>query len=134
MIIFLKALLAMVPLMVALDLLWLGVVMKDFYRTHIGHLMGGTVVWGPALVFYVLYAVGLVYFAVLPAHEASSWMKALLLGVFLGVFAYGTYDLTNQATLRDWPLVVTVLDIAWGACISGAVSVAGYFALKAFGA
>lgn len=128
---FFIALVSMVPLMAVLDLVWLGVVMKDFYRANLGHLMG-EVVWFPAVIFYFLYTAGLAYFAVLPAHESDSLLKAVLLGAMLGLFAYGTYDLTNHATLRDWPLIVTVLDMVWGAVISGVVAGGGYFALKYF--
>lgn len=128
---FFTAFIAMVPLMAVLDLVWLGVVMKDFYRANLGHLMGD-VVWLPAVIFYVLYATGLAYFAVLPAHESGSLLKAVLLGAALGLFAYGTYDLTNHATLKDWPLAVTVLDIVWGAVISGIVAGGGYLTLRLF--
>ncbi len=118
---------------VALDLLWLGVVMKEFYRTHLGHLMGEGVVWGAAAVFYTLFAAGLLYFAVMPAAEANSLLRAFLLGAAVGILAYGTYDLTNHATLRNWPFVVTVIDIAWGAVLSGIAASVGYLALTRLG-
>lgn len=112
---------------VVLDLVWLGVVMKDFYRAQIGHLMSGSVVWPAAIVFYLVYAAGVWFFAVSPA---TSLMKALTLGVLLGALAYATYDLTNQATLKDWPVMVTVLDIIWGAVLTGAAATIGYLVLK----
>lgn len=121
-----------VLVIVMLDVLWLGVVMKDFYRTHLGHLMGGSVVWWAAVAFYLLFAAGLLYFAVIPALAAGSLMKAILLGAALGVVAYATYDLSNNATLKDWPVIVTVVDIAWGAVISGVAAAAGYLAAKIF--
>lgn len=114
---------------IVLDLLWLGVIMKDFYRAQIGHLMSGTVVWGAAILFYLVYAAGVWFFAV---ASASSLVKALTLGALLGALAYATYDLTNQATLKDWPLVVTVADIAWGAFITGVAATVGYAVTKLF--
>ncbi len=107
--------------------------MKEFYRTHLGHLMGDGVVWGAAAVFYALFAAGLLYFAVMPAAEANSLLRAFLLGAAVGILAYGTYDLTNHATLRNWPFVVTVIDIAWGAVLSGIVASVGYLALTRLG-
>lgn len=118
---------------IILDLLWLGVVMKEFYRTYLGHLMGDGVVWGAAAVFYALFAAGLLYFAVMPAAEANSLLRAFLLGAAVGILAYGTYDLTNHATLRNWPFVVTVIDIAWGAVLSGIAASVGYLALTRLG-
>jgi uncharacterized membrane protein len=129
----LKAYPFIVAAIVILDLLWLGVVMKDFYRAQLGHLMGTSVVWGAALVFYLVFAAGLAYFAVLPALAEGSWVRALFLGALLGALCYATYDLTNHATLRDWPLSVTVLDIVWGAFLSGAAATTGYFAAKILG-
>lgn len=117
---------------VALDLLWLGVVMKDFYRAKLGHLMGDTVVWGAAILFYLIFAAGIMYFAVTPAVAAASFARAFLLGAALGFLAYATYDLTNHATLRDWPIMVTVLDIIWGAFLSGIVASVGFFVAKIF--
>ena len=129
----LKAFPIVVATILALDLLWLGVVMKDFYRANLGHLMGGTVVWGAAIVFYLVFAAGLLFFAVMPALASGSWVKAALFGAALGALCYATYDLTNHATLRDWPLMVTIVDIIWGAVLSGVVATVGYFAAKAFG-
>lgn len=123
--------LAAVASIVILDFIWLGFVMKDFYRANIGHLMSDTVVWPAAIIFYLLYAVGLMYFAVQPGLAAGSLMKAALLGAALGAFAYMTYDLTNQATLKDWPLTLTLADIAWGAFISGVASSAAYLVASA---
>ncbi len=126
--IILKAYPALVVSIVALDLLWLGIIMKDFYRVNLGHLMGDGVVWGAAVVFYLIFAAGLLYFAVMPGVAEGSLIKTMLLGALLGALCYATYDLTNQATLRDWPGVVTVIDIVWGAALSAAASAMGYFA------
>ena len=112
----------------ALDFLWLGVIAKTFYRDGIGHLMASNPNWFAAAAFYLLYPIGLVIFAVLPS--GGDWMRALLLGALFGLFCYGTYDLTNLAILKDWPLPVTLVDIAWGAVVSAVGASAGTWALR----
>lgn len=114
-----------VPMFALLDVLWLGVIAKDFYQTRLGHLLG-PVQWYPAILFYLIYAAGVMYFAVHPALVAHSLSKATLLGALLGFFAYATYDLTNHATLRDWPTAVTVVDIIWGTVLTAGVASCGY--------
>lgn len=86
----------------------------------------GSVNWTAAIVFYLLFIVGILVFAVLPALDAGSLMKAVLLGAFFGFIAYATYDLTNLATTKDWPLTVTLVDMAWGAVLSASVAAASY--------
>ncbi len=110
----------------AIDLVWLGVVAKDFYAEQIGHLLRDDVVWPAALLFYALYIVGILVFAVLPGLEAASLGRTVALGAFLGFFAYATFDLTCMALFRDFPLVVVVVDLAWGAVLTGTVAAAGY--------
>jgi uncharacterized membrane protein len=97
---FLLLWLVTVPVFFLIDLVWLGVVARDFYRSQIGSLMAEPVVWWAAILFYLLSVAGIVFFAVLPAIDAGSWTKALLLGAAFGFFTYMTYDLTNLATLR----------------------------------
>jgi uncharacterized membrane protein len=104
------------------DMTWLGLVAKTFYRKHLGFLMGPKVVWPAAILFYLLFIAGLLVFAVRPALAAGAPLKALLLGAFLGLVAYATYDLTNLATLKGWPLVVTIVDLVWGTVLGGTVS------------
>lgn len=104
------------------DLVWLGVVAKGFYRRHLGALMSPRVNWAAAALFYLLFIVGLVVFAVRPALLAGEPVRALFSGALLGLICYATYDLTNLATLKDWPLVVTVVDLAWGTFLGGSVS------------
>lgn len=123
---YLKLFLALLPMMLLVDLVWLGVVMKDYYRAQIGHLMSGSVNWPPAVVFYLLFITGLIYFAVIPGVASGSIGKTFLIGAFLGLLAYGTYDLTNHATLKDWPVMMTLIDMAWGALLSGALASAGF--------
>lgn len=116
----------------AADILWLGVVARDFYWTRLGHLTGDSVRWGPAAAFYILYSAGVCFFAVRPALAAGALSSAVLHGALLGLLAYGTYDLTNQAVLRGWPGVVTAVDIAWGTLLTAAVAAAGFLAARRF--
>lgn len=114
----------------AVDFIWLGFVAIGFYRSEIGHLLLDKPNMTAAVVFYLFYVVGIVGFAVLPAINANSWVWALVAGVALGLIAYGTYDFTNLATLKDWSWKVTAVDLIWGGAITGAAAVAGYFAAK----
>lgn len=117
-----------------LDFLWLSTAAKWLYRPRLGHLLGEQVVWAPALLFYLLYGIGLLAFVLRPALQEASGLPAVFLwGCLFGLIAYGTYDLTNHATLRDWPLAVTVIDMAWGALLSGTASVAGIWLARKFG-
>jgi len=104
------------------DMVWLGVVAKNFYRKHLGYIMAPKVVWPAAILFYLLFIAGLVVYAIRPALAQGAPAKGLLLGAFLGLVAYATYDLTNQATVKDWPVVVTVVDLVWGTTLGGVVS------------
>jgi len=110
----------------AIDLVWLGVVAKNFYRQHIGHLMSADVNWPAALLFYAVYIAGIVFFAIKPAFEAGSASRALAYGAFFGFIAYATYDLTNQATMKNWPVLVTVIDLAWGTVLTATVAFLSY--------
>jgi uncharacterized membrane protein len=111
----------------AMDAVWLVSMNAALYRPALGHLMAPAVDWPAAVLFYALYVAGLVFFAALPARRP---MGALGRGVFLGLLAYGTYDLTNQATLRDWPWRVTLVDLAWGGTVSGVAACAGAAVLR----
>lgn len=105
-----------------IDMIWLGAVAKGFYRKHLGELLTPKVNWGAALLFYFLFIAGLLVFAVRPALVQGAPLQALLLGAFFGLIAYATYDLTNLATLKGWPVIVTVVDLAWGTTLGGLVS------------
>lgn len=116
--------------MFLLDMLWLGVVATDWYARGIGHLMAPSPnLWAAAL-FYLLYPLGLLLFCVLPGRDAP-WLRVLGMGALFGFFAYATYDLTNLATLKGWPPVLTVVDIAWGCVVSGLSAAAGKYGLDA---
>ena len=110
----------------AIDLVWLAVIAKNFYRQHIGHLMSADVNWPAALLFYTVYIGGIVFFAIKPAFEDGSASRALAYGAFFGFIAYATYDLTNQATMKNWPVLVTVIDLAWGTVLTGTVAFLSY--------
>ncbi len=114
----------------AIDLLWLGIIAKNLYQKYIGHLLSDQVNWSAALIFYLLFIVGIFVFAILPAVEKDSLRYAILYGGLFGFFTYATYDLTNLATLKDWPLEVVFIDISWGIVLTGLVSTAGYFIMK----
>lgn len=110
------------PVLLALDMLWLGVIARAFYRQQMGGLLSPTVNWGAALAFYALFLVGLVVFVIAPAVEKQSWLQALRMGAFFGLVTYATYDLTNYAVIKDWPLPLTIVDMAWGAALSAGVA------------
>lgn len=115
-----------VPIFLLIDLVWLGLVARGFYQRHLGYLMRPQVNWTAAIVFYLLFVVGIVLFAVKPALEAQSATRALVYGALFGFFTYATYDLTNLATVRDWPLIVTVVDLIWGTVLCGSVAWLSY--------
>jgi uncharacterized membrane protein len=108
----------------ALDAVWLGVVARGFYREQLGPLMRPDVNWGAALLFYLLFIVGLLVFAVMPALERQSLGRAVALGALFGLICYATYDLTNLATLRGFPVVVAAVDLVWGAVIAASTAAA----------
>ena len=114
-----------------IDYVWLSVMANSFYRERIGHLMADEINMAAAGGFYLLYVLGIVVFAVMPALHSESWKMALVLGGLLGLIAYGTYDMTNLATLRDWPVSMTVVDMIWGSGVTAVSALAGYFACRA---
>lgn len=115
--------------MVALDMLWLGVIAKPLYQQGIGHLMADQPRIAVAVLFYLLYALGVVIFAVSPQSGGATWPHTLVMAALFGFFAYATYDLTNLATLRDWPLRLVLIDMAWGTLVSTAAAAGGKAAI-----
>jgi len=114
----------------AVDLVWLGAIAKDLYQKHLGFLMTPQVNWGAAMLFYLLFIAGLVLFVIQPALEKNSWTAALLLGAFFGLVTYATYDLTNLATVKNWPVLITVIDLIWGTVLAASVSVLSFLIAK----
>lgn len=114
-----------------IDFIWLKYIALSFYREQIGHLMLDKPNLGIALLFYLFYVVGVVVLAVNPALEKGQWTTAVLYGGLLGFVAYGTYDITNLATLKTWPPIVAVVDMIWGTVLTASVAVIAYFAASA---
>jgi uncharacterized membrane protein len=123
---YLKLYLLTIPVFFAVDLLWLGVVAKNLYQKNLAHLLSPQVNWPAAFAFYAMYIAGILLFAVRPALEAQSLARAALWGALFGFFTYATYDLTNLATLRDWPLKIVFIDIAWGVVLCTLVASGSY--------
>ena len=117
---FLVLYIASIPIFIVFDLAWLGVVAKDFYQSRLQHLFGD-VIWTPAIIFYAVYMFGFTYFVTYPALTHSIGRTAFM-GAIFGLVTYATYDLTNHATLRDWPLSVTLVDIMWGTMLGAVVA------------
>ncbi len=120
--------------MVVLDLLWLGVIARPIYQQGIGHLMAEHPRIPVAVLFYAVFALGLVLFAVAPQGTGVGWSRTIATAALFGFFAYATYDLTNLATLKNWPVGLSVLDVAWGSLVSAASAGAGKAALDRFAA
>ena len=120
---YLAAYAAATVVMITIDLIWLGVIAKPLYRDGIGHLMSESPNIPAALLFYLMFPVGLIIFAVVPNAGSPEWTKTLVAGALFGLFTYATYDLTNLATLKGWPIGLAALDMAWGTLVS-AVSAA----------
>ena len=110
----------------AIDMLWLGLVARSFYQKQLGFLMSPSPNWIAALVFYLLFIVGLVVFVIDPGLKDNSLPLTLGRAALFGLIAYATYDLTNLATIKDWPVLVTIVDLTWGVVVSVAVSYAGF--------
>ncbi len=108
-------------LFLLIDALWLTVIARSMYKHYLGYLMG-EVVWWAVISFYVLFIFGLQYFCIIPAMKAQSVMQALYTGALFGLVSYATYDLTNQATIKGWPILITGIDLLWGAFIGAVVS------------
>ena len=123
---FIKLYLIALPVFFIIDMIWLGLIAKNFYANQIGFLMKNEINWLAAIIFYLLFIAGLVIFVISQAVQKGSWTHALLYGALFGLITYATYDLTNLATLRNWPIKVVVIDIAWGTLLCTLVASASY--------
>lgn len=112
----------------AIDMLWLGVIARSFYREKLSFIFTGQVNWTAAVIFYLIYIAGILYFAILPGIHSDNWKLVLLNGAVLGFLCYATYDLTNMATIKQWPLIVVLVDITWGTILTASVSILSYLA------
>ncbi len=119
-----------VPVFFIIDLIWLGVVAKGFYQKNLNYILSPQVNWPAAILFYLLFIAGILIFAVVPALTKDSWQHALLYGALFGFFTYMTYELTNLALLKDWPLNIVVVDIIWGVVLCTAVATLSFILAK----
>jgi len=126
----LKTYLIAFSVFLVIDLLWLGVIAKNFYMKHLAPFFADRVNWPAAFIFYILFVAGILIFAVMPAVEKQSLPRAVVYGALFGFFTYATYDLTNLATLRNWPVAIVIVDILWGTILCAAVGLAGYLAAR----
>jgi uncharacterized membrane protein len=115
----------MIPVFFVLDMFWLGIVAKGFYQSRLGGLLSENVNWPAAVIFYLMFLAGLLFFVVMPAAARDSLVHGFLRGLFFGLITYATYDLTNLATLKNWSLSLSLVDILWGMVLSAAVGTAG---------
>ena len=132
MIYFSKLYLVALVTFLAIDFVWLAVVARKFYRAQLGFLLADQPNWWAAVAFYLLFVAGIVVFCIIPSVQSGSFYKALLLGGFFGLVTYATYDLTNHATVKNWPWIVTCVDLCWGLVLSASVSCVGYLAGRWF--
>lgn len=110
----------------AIDMVWIGFVARSFYKEKLGYLLADKPNWAAAVIFYLIYIGGILFFAVVPALRDQVWTVALVNGAALGLLCYATYDLTNLATVDRFPLVVVIVDILWGIFLTAAVSTITY--------
>lgn len=126
MVYYLKLYLATLLVFLAIDLVWLGFVARPFYQKYLGFLMTPSPNWFAAIVFYLLFIVGILVFVVLPGLKENAVQSTLLRAALFGLITYATYDLTNLATIKDWPIMVTIVDMVWGTGLTLAVSFASF--------
>ena len=127
---YLKLYLLTLPVFFIIDLLWLGVVAKGFYQKNLKYILSPNVNWTAAIIFYLMYIAGILIFAVVPGIAKDSLRHAALWGALFGFFTYATYDLTNLALLKDWPLNIVIVDILWGAVLCTMVAAVSFYIAK----
>ncbi len=130
---FIIAYVASLSTFLVIDAIWLGLIAKKFYAAQLGSLMREDILFVPAGIFYLLFSAGIVLLAVRPDQPQLSLLNIAFYGAVVGFIAYGTYDVTNLATIKDWPLTMSIVDLVWGTCISALVAVAGAVAIRKFG-
>lgn len=129
---FLKIYITALAIFFIVDFTWLGLIAKTFYKNQIGYLMAENVNWIAAITFYLIFIFGLCYFVLFPALVHQNFQKLIVSSLLFGFITYATYDLTNLAVTKDWPLLVTIVDMAWGAVLSCSVALGTYFISKTF--
>ncbi len=120
--------------MLAIDYVWLSIIAKNFYKTHLEHLLTSNPNFFTAGLFYIIYGMGITFFIIIPALKdgSSNLIKIFLTGAFFGFIAYSAYDLTNHSTLKNWPTIVTVVDLLWGSLLTGTIAVIAFSITKQF--
>jgi uncharacterized membrane protein len=124
---FLKLYFIALPVFLGIDMVWLTLIAKNFYADQLGYLMAKNPNLIAAFIFYLIFIAGIVFFVITPALDKKLWTQALFAGAFFGLVTYATYDLTNLATIKDWPLIITIIDLVWGTVVSASVSTITYF-------
>ena len=114
----------------AIDMVWLVFIARPFYSKHLGYLMAEKVKLAPAFLFYMIFVAGILFFVVYPAIAKGQWTYALFAGIFYGLITYATYDLTNLSTVKNWPILVTAVDLIWGCLVSALTSTIGFFIIS----
>jgi uncharacterized membrane protein len=121
-----------VIIFLAIDAVWLLLIAKNLYSKYLGYLMAKSPNLIAALIFYLIFVAGMLYFVINPALVTGRWQDALISGMFFGFVTYATYDLTNLATIKDWPIIITLIDLAWGSFVTAATCVISFFVIKSF--
>lgn len=116
----------------AIDIVWLGFISKGLYQQYLGYIMKTNVNWIAAILFYLLFIGGLIFFVINPGLAKDSWLYVVGAGAFFGLITYATYDMTNLATIKDWPLLITVIDLMWGTFLCATTSTITFFIAKLF--
>jgi uncharacterized membrane protein len=122
-----------IPVFFIIDMIWLGLVARNLYRKTLAGFLSDKINWPAAIIFYLIFIIGILIFAVFPALGKHTISSALLLGGLFGFFTYATYDLTNLATMKNWPLSIVLVDIIWGILLSGSVAAISYLIGKWIG-
>lgn len=130
---FLKLYLIALSVFLGIDMVWLTLIAKNFYAKQLGFLMAKNPNLIAAFIFYLIFIAGLIFFVITPAIDKKMWTHALMAGAFFGLVTYSTYDLTNLATVKDWPLIITVIDLVWGMVVSASVSIITFIIAQKIG-
>ena len=125
---YLKLYLLTVPVFFIIDILWIGWLGRGFYKKQVGFILSDQINWAAAVVFYLIYIVGILVVAVVPALEKGLLTRAVLWGALFGFFTYATYDLTNMATIKGWPLAMVIVDVLWGTLLCALVAAGSFYA------
>ena len=115
-----------------LDAIWLGLVARGFYSKHLSLYLTDNVIWSSALIFYVIFNIGLLIFVILPSIDKNSYMTLVVYSLLYGLVTFATYDLTNLATIKDWPIIVSVVDMLYGMCVAFSSASVAFYANKYF--